>query len=157
MKIKQIEESRLRPLSMSRLIWCLSLGLIALIVIGIMAGAIGSVYIPPLILLRIVLDKIPFLAVDNTWPDSWETIIWQIRFPRVLLAALLGGALAISGATYQGLFRNPLADPYLIGVASGIKQLLMFICLFLLRTNKIQLFSQVIKLATEKSQIFLYQ
>src|SRR5262249_9583055 len=50
---------------------------------------------------------------------SWETIVFTIRLPRVLLAAVVGAALAVSGATYQGLFRNPLADPYLIGVASG--------------------------------------
>ena len=54
-----------------------------------------------------------------TWPAAWETIVFTIRLPRVLLAGVVGAALALSGATYQGLFRNPLADPYLIGVASG--------------------------------------
>ena len=112
-------ESGFRALSVSRLGWRLGIGLVALMVIGIIAGAIGSVYIPPLSLLKIVLDRAPFLSIENTWLDSWDTIVWQIRFPRVVLAALVGGALAISGATYQGLFRNPLADPYLIGVASG--------------------------------------
>jgi len=48
-----------------------------------------------------------------------ETIILEIRLPRVILAGLVGAALATAGATYQGLFRNPLADPYLIGVAQG--------------------------------------
>jgi iron complex transport system permease protein len=48
-----------------------------------------------------------------------ETIIFDIRLPRILLAGLVGAALATAGATYQGLFRNPLADPYLIGVAQG--------------------------------------
>ncbi len=106
---------------MSRLsLWRrLGIGLVALVVIAIIAGGIGSVYIPPDTLMKMVLDKAPFLSIDHTWPSSWDTIIWQIRFPRVVLAALVGGALAISGATYQGLFRNPLADPYLIGVASG--------------------------------------
>lgn len=46
-------------------------------------------------------------------------IIWELRLPRVLLAALVGGALALAGAVFQGVFRNPLADPYLIGTASG--------------------------------------
>lgn len=46
-------------------------------------------------------------------------IVWQVRFPRVLLAGLVGAALAVAGAAYQGVFRNPLADPYLLGAAAG--------------------------------------
>ena len=95
------------------------IGLTVVVLIAVVAGGLGSVYIPPLSLVKILADKVPFIDVANTWPDSWSTIIWQIRFPRVVLAGLVGAALAISGATYQGLFRNPLADPYLIGVASG--------------------------------------
>ncbi len=48
-----------------------------------------------------------------------ETILWELRMPRVVLAALVGGMLALAGATYQGVFRNPLVDPYLLGVAAG--------------------------------------
>ena len=48
-----------------------------------------------------------------------DTIVWQIRLPRVTLAALVGAALALAGAGFQGVFRNPLADPYLLGAASG--------------------------------------
>jgi iron complex transport system permease protein len=48
-----------------------------------------------------------------------DAILWDLRMPRVVLAALVGGMLALSGATYQGVFRNPLADPYLLGVAAG--------------------------------------
>ena len=48
-----------------------------------------------------------------------DAILWAIRLPRVLLGALVGGALAISGAALQGVFRNPLADPGIIGVSSG--------------------------------------
>ncbi len=113
------EMAKVRMPSMSRLWWPLGTGLVALVVIAVIAGWIGSVNIPPLSLAKIVLDKAPFLSIDHTWPSSWDTIIWQIRFPRVVLAALVGGALAISGATYQGVFRNPLAAPSLIGVASG--------------------------------------
>ena len=46
-------------------------------------------------------------------------MLWEIRVPRVVLAALVGAMLAVAGATYQGVFRNPLADPYLLGVAAG--------------------------------------
>ena len=48
-----------------------------------------------------------------------ESILWEIRMPRVVLAALVGGMLSLAGATYQGVFRNPLVDPYLLGVAAG--------------------------------------
>src|SRR4029450_3256770 len=48
-----------------------------------------------------------------------EAILWDIRMPRVVLGALVGAMLAVAGATYQGVFRNPLADPYLLGVAAG--------------------------------------
>ncbi len=61
----------------------------------------------------------PGTSIAMTWSPSWETILFDIRLPRILLAALVGGALATSGATYQGLLRNPLADPYLIGISSG--------------------------------------
>ncbi len=73
--------------------------------------AIGSVFISPLEILRGLFGK----AITS----SDATILWSIRLPRTILLALVGSALAGSGAAYQGLFRNPLADPYLIGVASG--------------------------------------
>jgi iron complex transport system permease protein len=87
--------------------------------LGLLASSVGSVAIPPSTLAKIVASRLPFVDIDSTWPASWEAIFWSIRLPRVALAGLIGMALAISGATYQGLFRNPLADPYLIGVAAG--------------------------------------
>lgn len=80
--------------------------------------AFGAVFIPPDTLLGMFLSRLPgFSAVD--WPASFETIVFTIRLPHTLLVALTGAALGGSGAAYQGVFRNPLADPYLIGVASG--------------------------------------
>lgn len=58
-------------------------------------------------------------AIGGGSPGLQDTIILQIRLPRVLLAALVGLGLAISGAVMQGLFRNPMADPYIIGISSG--------------------------------------
>jgi iron complex transport system permease protein len=90
-----------------------------------MATATGSVGVPPAATGRILLDKLPFISlapapgVDGDIYEGWQTIIWDLRLPRVLLAGLVGASLSIAGATYQGLFRNPLADPYLIGVAQG--------------------------------------
>jgi iron complex transport system permease protein len=94
----------------------LSVGLVMIIAL---ATTIGSVKIPLQTTIQILLDHLPFLNIDQTWQSSLATIIVDIRLPRVILAGLVGAALAIAGATYQGLFRNPLADPYLIGVAQG--------------------------------------
>jgi len=94
-------------------------GALLLLVSAIVAGGVGSVAIPPLDTVRIIASRLPFVEISQTWADTSGTILWNLRLPRVVLAGLTGAALAVSGATYQGLFRNPLADPYLIGVASG--------------------------------------
>jgi iron complex transport system permease protein len=68
---------------------------------------------------RILMARLPFVHLPVTWPATSETILFDLRLPRTALIALTGAALGGSGAAYQGLFRNPLADPYLIGIASG--------------------------------------
>jgi iron complex transport system permease protein len=97
----------------------LLIALAALIAIALLSVAIGSVFIPPGVTLKILLAQIPLLKIAPDWPATFEQILIQIRLPRVVLVALTGAALACSGTAYQGLFRNPLADPYLIGVAAG--------------------------------------
>ncbi|MCT2063429.1 FecCD family ABC transporter permease [Dietzia cinnamea] len=66
-----------------------------------------------------LLDRLPLIAVDSGLTERQQVILWEIRIPRVVLGAIVGAMLAIAGATYQGVFRNPLADPYLLGVSSG--------------------------------------
>ncbi len=96
------------------------LGLFTLLVVMVaLATTVGSVEIPFLTISSILLSKLPLIDIAPTWPRTTETIIMEIRLPRVILAGMVGAALAIAGAAYQGLFRNPLADPYLIGVAQG--------------------------------------
>ena len=92
---------------------------IALVAVVILAISTGSVSIPLLTTFRILVDKLPLIDIPQTWQSAMGTIILEIRLPRVILAGLVGAARATAGATYQGLFRNPLADPYLIGVAQG--------------------------------------
>ena len=91
----------------------------ALIVVIAVAASIGSVKIPLSQTFQILVDRLPFVDITQTWQSAIATIVLDIRLPRVILAGLVGAALSIAGATYQGLFRNPLADPYLIGVAQG--------------------------------------
>jgi iron complex transport system permease protein len=65
------------------------------------------------------LSHVPYLHVTSPLSHLQESVLWQIRAPRVVLAGIVGGMLALSGSAYQGVFRNPLADPYLLGVAAG--------------------------------------
>ena len=85
------------------------------------AGAKGGRWWLPLSL--VVLAGALFLGVMIGPAGSWGTaswnIIWNIRMPRVVLAGIVGAMLSVAGASYQGVFRNPLVDPYLLGVAAG--------------------------------------
>ncbi len=107
------------PLKWRSRLWAL-LGLMCLFLIIIaLASTVGSTRIPFSHVWGILLNKLPWVSISPVWEPITETIIADIRLPRVILASLVGAALAVAGATYQGLFRNPLADPYLIGVAQG--------------------------------------
>ena len=64
-------------------------------------------------------ERLRVPGVTSSLSATEESILWEIRMPRVVLAALVGGMLSLAGATYQGVFRNPLVDPYLLGVAAG--------------------------------------
>ena len=66
-----------------------------------------------------LLDAVPLVEVDSGLSVTQQAIFWEIRLPRVVLGALVGATLAVAGTAYQGVFRNPLADPYLLGVSSG--------------------------------------
>ncbi|MFQ5588891.1 MAG: FecCD family ABC transporter permease [Nitrospiria bacterium] len=92
--------------------------LVLLIGVMLMATAAGAVNVPLSTVAKIVLHQLPFIALDG-WEQADEIIILTLRLPRILLAALIGGGLAVSGAVLQALFRNPMADPGVIGVSSG--------------------------------------
>jgi iron complex transport system permease protein len=85
----------------------------------LLASGFGAVHIPPFKVCALLLRKITGGEIPPDYPKSWEVILFSIRLPRVVLGALVGMTLAIAGGVFQALFRNPLADPYLIGVSSG--------------------------------------
>ncbi len=90
--------------------------LVGALVIGVLVGPIDLGLGP---ILESVAARLHVPGVSSSLSPTDNAILWEIRMPRVVLGALVGGMLALSGATYQGVFRNPLADPYLLGVAAG--------------------------------------
>ena len=83
------------------------------------ALAVGPVSIGTWAIVESALSHVPFLHVTSPLGTVQEAVVWQLRAPRIVLAGLVGGMLALAGSAYQGVFRNPLADPYLLGVAAG--------------------------------------
>jgi iron complex transport system permease protein len=90
--------------------------LVVAVLLGTMIGPAGPTWwrIP-----LELLDRLPLIAVDSGMTVAEWNIVWQVRMPRVVLAGLVGAMLSIGGASYQGVFRNPLVDPYLLGAAAG--------------------------------------
>jgi iron complex transport system permease protein len=98
--------------------WLVIAGVVSIVVAFVAGIALGSVDLAPSTTLGILLHRIG-VGVPVTWPPSAEAIVVDLRLPRVLTAMLVGAGLAVAGATFQGLLRNPLADPYVLGTASG--------------------------------------
>ncbi|MEX1295974.1 MAG: iron chelate uptake ABC transporter family permease subunit [Candidatus Limnocylindrales bacterium] len=97
----------------------LGLAGLLLLAVAIVAGvAMGTVAVPLAETVAILLHRAGW-PVDQTWAASSETIVVTLRLPRVLTALVVGLGLSVAGVTYQGLLRNPLADPYVLGTASG--------------------------------------
>jgi iron complex transport system permease protein len=90
--------------------------LLAMLVAGVAAGTVA---VPPGDTIGILAHRLLGLDVARTWTPAEEVIVMDLRLPRVLTAMTVGVGLAVSGATFQGLLRNPLADPYVLGTASG--------------------------------------
>ncbi|HVO15997.1 MAG TPA: iron ABC transporter permease, partial [Alphaproteobacteria bacterium] len=98
----------------SRALW---LSLAALVALALIAFAVGKYPVTPQQVGAVLLAKLTGNAPDVS--ASVEAVVWQVRLPRVLAAILVGAALSAAGATYQGLFRNPLVSPDILGVAAG--------------------------------------
>ena len=92
----------------------------AAVVVAVVAGlTIGPVDIAAHRVALQLLDGLPGMSLDSGLSDTHAAIVEQIRLPRVALGLLVGATLSVSGAAYQAAFRNPLADPYLLGIAAG--------------------------------------
>ncbi len=116
-----VTSSRRHRLAANQRFWVLLIGLvIALVVVVLVSVSVGAVSIPlPHVITifthHLFLGRSAGLVIDPTEDD----IVWSLRLPRVLLAGVVGAALAVSGTILQALIRNPLADPYIFGISSG--------------------------------------
>ncbi|HHY13538.1 MAG TPA: iron chelate uptake ABC transporter family permease subunit, partial [Thermoanaerobacterales bacterium] len=90
-----------------------------LILVSIISIGMGTVKISFNNIVNIFSHKLGFFKKEPYWNENYEQIIFDIRLPRTILAGLVGMALSIAGTTYQGIFVNPMADPYIIGASSG--------------------------------------
>jgi iron complex transport system permease protein len=95
---------------------CAAVFLAGSLLVGLAVGPVG---IGTGAIVDSALSHLPVLHVHSSLDATRDAILWQLRAPRVVLAALVGAMLAVAGSAYQGTFRNPLADPYLLGVAAG--------------------------------------
>ena len=86
---------------------------------ALVAVLVGPVQLAPGAVLAELAGRLPLVDTDSGLSEQETAILWQLRLPRVVLGGLVGAMLALAGAAYQGVFRNPLADPYLLGAAAG--------------------------------------
>ncbi len=92
---------------------------IAAVLSVVLAIGLGPVAVSPATVVRIIGHHTIGVPEVQTWANTDDAIIWQVRLPRVLLGAIVGAALGVVGVTLQALVRNPLAEPYILGVSSG--------------------------------------
>jgi len=92
-----------------------------IIIAGLAACTVGSANISIMDSLKMIMQKVPFVRqwIGAEFSSTHQAIVLNLRLPRVILAALVGAGLAVSGAVFQGMFKNPMADPYVLGVSSG--------------------------------------
>jgi iron complex transport system permease protein len=86
---------------------------------AMLAVLVGPVRLPPGGVLAELAGRLPLVEAGPGLAEREAAILWELRLPRVVLGGIVGAMLALAGAAYQGVFRNPLADPYLLGAAAG--------------------------------------
>nr|WP_320129240.1 iron chelate uptake ABC transporter family permease subunit [uncultured Sphaerochaeta sp.] len=78
---------------------------------------LGKYPIDPVTLIKILLSKV--IEIPQDWPNQAETVLFNIRLPRVVMGAVIGGGLSCAGAAYQGIFQNPMVSPDILGASNG--------------------------------------
>jgi iron complex transport system permease protein len=86
-------------------------------IVFLLSFMVGRYPVPPLTVIKVVASQ--FLSITPDWAPTVESVVFDVRLPRVAAAMIVGGGLALAGACYQGVFRNPLVSPFTLGVSSG--------------------------------------
>jgi iron complex transport system permease protein len=97
----------------------IAVGVAAVVFAALVGSVVGAAGLDPASVVKALLDSLPGVSIESGLSQAETAILFEIRLPRIVLGALVGAVLAVSGTAYQGVFRNPLADPYLLGVAAG--------------------------------------
>ncbi|PVH27783.1 FecCD family ABC transporter permease [Pararhodobacter oceanensis] len=101
-------------------VWAIAVSGVAVLLVSLsLAVSVGAVSIPLATVWSILINKIAPETLARDWSVGREAIVWDIRFPRAILACFVGAGLAIVGASLQAVTRNPLADPHLLGISAG--------------------------------------
>jgi iron complex transport system permease protein len=110
---------KLLPVRPEKLNWVSAVTLLSgiLVFLFIISFALGRYPVSPLDVIRVMVSHV--VPAEHTWSGTIETVVMQIRLPRILAAVLIGASLALAGVSFQGLFRNPLVSPDILGVSSG--------------------------------------
>jgi iron complex transport system permease protein len=90
-------------------------------ILAVVATSLGAATIKPYTVLTVILGKVPFLGqyINGNGSETDSLIILMVRMPRIIMASLVGVGLSVVGASFQSLFKNPMADPYVLGISSG--------------------------------------
>ena len=108
---------KFRPVALNKIQLCLA---VLIVLFAALAGLLfGPADLGVPAVLKELINKLPLINLDSGFTIRQKAILLEIRLPRVVLGLLVGSMLATAGGAYQGVFRNPLADPYLLGVAAG--------------------------------------
>ncbi len=122
-QLKPVTSNQTNPASGIGWVWSRQPALIALALAAlasvVVAIGLGPVQVAPTTVLKVIGHYTIGIPGEATWARTHDAIIWDVRLPRVLLGAIVGAALGVAGAALQALVRNPLAEPYILGVTSG--------------------------------------
>ena len=108
-----------KPTMRRKPFFALTILVLVLLLALLLAASLGTVSIPLRDIAAITLQRAFGISIGVQWDETQEAIVWQLRLPRVIGAAIVGAALAVAGVLFQGLLRNPMADPYLLGTSGG--------------------------------------